>query len=275
MRYETIDISVEELEQLVEQAGLEPLPSEGQRKLKAALYTLRTVVELLADRDTTIGQLRALVQGAHKTEKTRKVLQDCQPDPGNDDSSEGQPDAGNDDSSEGQPDPDAADTSASNKKPGKRKGHGRNGAASYTGAQHVGVAHTSLKASHPAAPIDNNICERALKKAILHRKNSLFYQTINGSRVGDLFMSLIYTAELSGANPFDYLTQLHRHGSELARAPARWMPWNYTATLIDSDRAASTTSRGKSPRPTMQESRARPTAAPCGCVQYARLPKAH
>jgi hypothetical protein len=30
------------------------------------------------------------------------------------------------------------------------------------------------------AALDNNICERALKKAILHRKNALFYKTQNG-----------------------------------------------------------------------------------------------
>jgi len=83
------------------------------------------------------------------------------------------------------------------------------------------------------APIDNNVCERALKKAILHRKNALFYRTQNGARVGDLFMSLIYTADLSGANPFDYLTELQRHAADLARAPARWLPWNYSATLLE------------------------------------------
>src|SRR5262245_13692351 len=38
------------------------------------------------------------------------------------------------------------------------------------------------------APLDNNLCERALKKAILHRKNAPFYRTENGARVGDLFM---------------------------------------------------------------------------------------
>ena len=38
----------------------------------------------------------------------------------------------------------------------------------------------------------------------MHRKNSLFYKTQNGARVGDLFMSLIHTAELSGADPFRY-----------------------------------------------------------------------
>ena len=77
------------------------------------------------------------------------------------------------------------------------------------------------------APLDNNLCERALKKAILHRKNALFYKTQNGARVGDLFMSLIYTCQLNEANPFDYLTQLQEHANQLAANPPRWMPWNY------------------------------------------------
>jgi transposase len=77
------------------------------------------------------------------------------------------------------------------------------------------------------APLDNNVCERALKKAILHRKNALFYKTRNGARVGDLFMSLIYTCQLNEANPFDYLTQLQRHADRVADRPALWMPWNY------------------------------------------------
>jgi len=85
------------------------------------------------------------------------------------------------------------------------------------------------------APLDNNICERALKKAILHRKNSLFYKTENGARVGDLFMSLIHTCELSAVNPFDYLTQLQQHARELARNPSEWMPWNYHASLEAAD----------------------------------------
>jgi len=79
----------------------------------------------------------------------------------------------------------------------------------------------------PAAPLDNNICEQALKKAILHRKNAYFYKTPNGARVGDLFMSLIQTCELNGVNPFDYLTALNQHAKELSACPAEWMPWNY------------------------------------------------
>jgi transposase len=81
------------------------------------------------------------------------------------------------------------------------------------------------------APLDNNVCERALKKPILHRKNALFYKTQNGARVGDLFMSLIYTCQLNQANPFDYLSQLQRHSDEVAASPQRWMPWNYHETL--------------------------------------------
>jgi transposase len=72
-----------------------------------------------------------------------------------------------------------------------------------------------------------------LKKAILHRKNALFYKTSHGAQVGDLFMSLIYTCQLNGANPFDYLTELQRHSEELATSPDLWMPWNYRLVLGD------------------------------------------
>jgi transposase len=81
------------------------------------------------------------------------------------------------------------------------------------------------------APLDNNLVERALKRAVLHRKNALFYRTLNGAEVGDLFMSLIHTCQLCGANSFDYLTELQRHAQELAAKPAEWMPWSYCETL--------------------------------------------
>ena len=89
----------------------------------------------------------------------------------------------------------------------------------------------TLFLQQPGAPLDNNLCERALKTAILHRKNSLFYKTLNGAKVGDLYMSLIHTAELAGANPFDYLVALLRHPEPLLEEPAAWMPWNYLGTL--------------------------------------------
>ncbi len=80
-------------------------------------------------------------------------------------------------------------------------------------------------------PLDNNLLEQALKRAILHRKNALFYKTQNGAAVGDRFMSMIHTAELAGVNPFDYLVGLLRHAKHVAENPSQWMPWNYRETL--------------------------------------------
>jgi transposase len=78
----------------------------------------------------------------------------------------------------------------------------------------------------PGAPLDNNVCEQALKRAILHRKNSLFFKTEHGAYIGDLFMSLIHTCTLNRVNPFHYLTTLQKHSSELFKNPNRWLPWN-------------------------------------------------
>lgn len=81
------------------------------------------------------------------------------------------------------------------------------------------------------APLDNNICEQALKRAILSRKNSLFYRTQAGAHVGDVFMSLIHTCHLNGVNAFAYLTALLEHRAHWTGNEKAWMPWNYAAAL--------------------------------------------
>ena len=89
------------------------------------------------------------------------------------------------------------------------------------------------------APLENNICERALKRAIVHRKNSLFYRSLRGAHVGDVIMSLIHTAAECGTDPFEYLVALQRHAAAAKQSPAEWLPWNYTETLgLAPDRAA-------------------------------------
>jgi hypothetical protein len=90
----------------------------------------------------------------------------------------------------------------------------------------------------PGAPLDNNICERALKMAIRHRNNSLFYRSQRGARVGDIYMALIYTAELHGENPFEYLVALFVHAADVAADPAAWLPWTFRATLARASPAA-------------------------------------
>jgi hypothetical protein len=74
-----------------------------------------------------------------------------------------------------------------------------------------------------------------LKKAILHRKNSLSYKTPHGAEIGDVFMSLIHTCELNRVNPFHYLTALQQHTADVVKAPERWLPWNYPSAKPATD----------------------------------------
>lgn len=83
----------------------------------------------------------------------------------------------------------------------------------------------------PGTPLDNNVCERLIKKAILHRKNSLFYKTQVGALVGDMLMSMIATCESLGANAFDYLLTVHRNREMAKVNPENWMPWNFEKNL--------------------------------------------
>ena len=83
----------------------------------------------------------------------------------------------------------------------------------------------------PGAPLDNNEVERCLKLVVLSRKNCYFYRSERGALVGDLFMSMIQTSRLCGANPYHYITCLLRHADKAFASPSEWMPWNYKSAL--------------------------------------------
>ena len=53
-------------------------------------------------------------------------------------------------------------------------------------------------------------------------------------------MTLIHSAELAGANPFDYLTALLRHADQVKSEPSRWLPWSYTTALAEAARCDAT-----------------------------------
>lgn len=67
----------------------------------------------------------------------------------------------------------------------------------------------------PGAPLENNICERILKKTVLNRKNSLFYKTEYGALIGDILMGVIHTTINAGVSPFRYLSAIHRNSHEV------------------------------------------------------------
>lgn len=93
----------------------------------------------------------------------------------------------------------------------------------------------------PGVPLDNNPAERILKAAIRHRKNSLFYKTQSGARVGDFFMSLFETCDLNGVDKIHYLTTVLSNVERAREAPGSWMPWNYLAMLPNTADATAAT----------------------------------
>lgn len=81
------------------------------------------------------------------------------------------------------------------------------------------------------APVCNNACERLLKRAILHRKNSMFFKNLVGAAVGDIHMSILLTAKENGLNPVQYMTALLRYEKHWKENPSDFLPWNFNATL--------------------------------------------
>ncbi|MCA1602212.1 MAG: transposase [Acidobacteria bacterium] len=82
-----------------------------------------------------------------------------------------------------------------------------------------------LRTEH--APLDNNPAERSLKRAVLLRKNALFYKTEHGAAIGDILLSVIETCRLNQVNAWDYLVCVVRQARAVRRDPAGWLPWNY------------------------------------------------
>ena len=134
------------LEPLIDEIGLDELQAILQRaktaidddeyeKLKAAVDTLVFLTNELEKKDISIKRLRQLIFGA-STEKTSQVFNDAS-------QSEGPAEDG--ESAEAGADGAAAEGKGEKDEAKKRPGHGRNGAADYTGAERVRIAHESLQ----------------------------------------------------------------------------------------------------------------------------------
>ena len=127
-----LEISMEQLQRLVERARTGPLSEEEYTQLKAAIETLGYLTLLMEDQDTTIQRLRQILFGP-KTETTEKILQQIGKN------------------EEKNPRGEEANSSAQGKDSGaygpsrQEKGHGRNGAQAYGGGNRVQVALAHLQ----------------------------------------------------------------------------------------------------------------------------------
>jgi len=122
-RPERIDIDMIELEAILDRAKAS-LTEEEYKKIHAALETLLFLTKELGKKRVAIKRLKDLLFGA-STEKTKKVL-------------EGILDAPEEESK-------ASPAERADEEKRKKKGHGRNGAEAYTGAEKIKVPHESLK----------------------------------------------------------------------------------------------------------------------------------
>lgn len=83
----------------------------------------------------------------------------------------------------------------------------------------------------PGTPLDNNACERLMKRAVLNRKNGLFFKTEFGAYIGDILLSCIETCQLNKINPYHYLVAAQTYQDEIIKNPSAWLPWNYEDTI--------------------------------------------
>ena len=52
-----------------------------------------------------------------------------------------------------------------------------------------------------------------------------------GAHVGDVYMTVVHTAELCAANPIEYVRALMQDAALVAACRSQWTPWNYTGAL--------------------------------------------
>jgi hypothetical protein len=83
----------------------------------------------------------------------------------------------------------------------------------------------------PGVALDTNACERDVYFVILHRLNSLHYQTATGAQVGDFFMSIAATCRALKINPLQYVSACLEFPERVRQTPQDWMPWNHKAAL--------------------------------------------
>lgn len=124
-----LKLALEEIEAILERTRVGAISAEEYAKLKAVIQTLALLKEELQSKKTSIQRLKRMLFGP-STEKTSEVL--------GENSTEGQAGVADAECQGPGGGEDRSDSGV------KRKGHGRNGAAAYVGAEKVTIRHCSL-----------------------------------------------------------------------------------------------------------------------------------
>ena len=80
-------------------------------------------------------------------------------------------------------------------------------------------------------PVDNNLCENAIRPFVVGRRNWLFADTVRGATASANLYSLIETAKANGVEPYQYLRMLFTAlpHAKTADDYAALLPWRIAA----------------------------------------------
>ena len=141
---EIIEMDFAKLDSLLDRAEQGTLAKEDHQTIRAVFESYAFLTQLIDQKSTTIRRLRTLLFGA-STEKTAALM--------GRESSSAETDSDSQPRDDNQQDSTDRSTSSRQNRP-RKKGHGRNGAEDYSGANRVPVSHTTLTAgdSCPECP---------------------------------------------------------------------------------------------------------------------------
>jgi len=83
--------------------------------------------------------------------------------------------------------------------------------------------------------LDNNQSERALKRIILQRKNSLFFKTLNSAEIASGLQSIVSTCVINKVNPFEYLNWIQVNSGKIQKGSKDYMPWDFVAYMNNTE----------------------------------------
>jgi hypothetical protein len=77
--------------------------------------------------------------------------------------------------------------------------------------------------------LDNNLSERALKRIIIQRKNSLFFYSRDSAEILSGMASIVATCKENNINAFAYLNWIQENWKLAQETPEHFLPWSYQA----------------------------------------------
>ena len=153
-KVEIVELDTKKLEEVLRRAE-SALEERDYETIKAVIESYAYIAELVGDKNTTIRRLRNLLFGA-STEKTETVLGD-------------KGDGSTSSASDGDV-PESSEKTASKEESKPRpKGHGRNGADDYPGAEQIQVPHESLEPGDPCPDCQKGTVYEMDKPGVLIR----------------------------------------------------------------------------------------------------------